>query len=559
MNSLIINKLYIFSPHERKSKMVEFKAGKNVITSSQKDGSKRGKSTLTKSIYYTLGADCFFDDKWNIADKMCILDFTIEDISYYIFRCDRLFKIYTRDNFKEIFKTNNRTELSKFLKKIFNFAVELPNKETNKLEITPPVYNYLLNYIDQDKMDGTNFNSFRNLAQYSDYKENVLYYHFDVYNSKYYEAVKNIEELTTKKKILQNKVKLNKDMIDKISNNINFVDYSIDFESLMVEIEESKSEYVEIIEVLNKIKKGLMKLRNEKEEILLKINELDLFNKSCEKDVKKLNKHICPHCNSEIQDTLDKKIKLYNDIDDVIYLKYEMENDLLKLQRNIDLEEEKYKKELVNLKEYESRLKINSKEINDIIRYKGFIEMRDSLFREISENNQEIDDIDLSISNLKDIINSYKTKKTKVNKKYSELMKKDKKIFGLKEIDENKFSNIRNIFTAGGSNKPIVTIMWYMNLLKVKYEFNSEAIKFPLILDSPNNVEADDDKKKTLFNYLFKEIQTDTQLIISTLGFNKNDYNEFTFDNIIELKNDKYNMLSSEEYNKYKDFLNKFI
>ena len=104
MNSLIINKLYIFSPHERKSKMVEFKAGKNVITSSQKDGTKRGKSTLTKSIYYALGADCFFDDKWNIADKMCILDFTIEDISYYIFRCDRLFKIYTRDNFKEIFK-----------------------------------------------------------------------------------------------------------------------------------------------------------------------------------------------------------------------------------------------------------------------------------------------------------------------------------------------------------------------------------------------------------------------------------------------------------------------
>ena len=101
--------------------------------------------------------------------------------------------------------------------------------------------------------------------------------------------------------------------------------------------------------------------------------------------------------------------------------------------------------------------------------------------------------------------------------------------------------------------------MWYMNLLKIKNEFNSKAIKFPLILDSPNNVETDDDKKKTVFNYLFKEINSDTQLIISTLGFNKNDYKEFTFDNIIELKNDKYNMLSSEEYIRYKEFLNKFI
>ena len=91
MSSLIINKLYIFSPQEKKSKMVEFKTGKNIITSSQKDGSKRGKSTLTKSIYYTLGADCFFDDKWNISDKMYILDFTVNKESYYIFRFDRLF------------------------------------------------------------------------------------------------------------------------------------------------------------------------------------------------------------------------------------------------------------------------------------------------------------------------------------------------------------------------------------------------------------------------------------------------------------------------------------
>ena len=35
---------------------------------------------------------------------------------------------------------------------------------------------------DQDKIDGTKFNSFQYLTQYSDYKENVLYYHFNVYN-----------------------------------------------------------------------------------------------------------------------------------------------------------------------------------------------------------------------------------------------------------------------------------------------------------------------------------------------------------------------------------------
>ena len=63
--------------------MVEFKVGKNIITSSQRDGSKRGKSTLTKSIYYALGADCFFDDEWNINDKIYIVDLTILYLLHY--------------------------------------------------------------------------------------------------------------------------------------------------------------------------------------------------------------------------------------------------------------------------------------------------------------------------------------------------------------------------------------------------------------------------------------------------------------------------------------------
>ena len=559
MSSLIINKLYIFSPQEKKSKVVEFKAGKNIITSSQKDGTKRGKSTLTKSIYYALGADCFFDDEWNITDKVYIVDFTVGNISYYIFRWDRLFKVFDRDNFKQLFKTNLRNELAAYLKKIFKFAVELPNKETNNLEITPPVFNYILNYIDQDKMDVTNFNSFKGLSQYSDYKENVLYYHFDVYNEEYYNAVKNIEKLNARKKELQTKVSLNREMIYKIDRNTNNIDYSIDLDGLIVEMNESKAEYRRIIEVLNKTKKGLMKLRNEKEDLLIELKELEIFNKSCEKTVKKLNKHKCPHCNSEVKDKLDEKIKVYNEIDDILYLKYEIENNILKIERKLELKENKYKAELVKLNEYESKLKINSKEINDIIKYKGFIEMKNSLYLEIEENNSEINTIDESIKNLNKIKKEYTAKKNFINSKYYELMKDDKKYFGLKEVKEDNFYNIKNVITAGGSNKPIITIMWYMNLLKIKNEFNSKAIKFPLILDSPNNVETDDDKKKTVFNYLFKEINSDTQLIISTLGFNKNDYKEFTFDNIIELKNDKYNMLSSEEYIRYKEFLNKFI
>lgn len=89
-------------------------------------------------------------------------------------------------------KTSNRIELSIFLSDLYDFKIELPNRMTEKLEITPPAYSYLLTYLDQDKMDGTNFNSFENLMQYKNYKENVLYGHFGIFNNEYYELIKKL-------------------------------------------------------------------------------------------------------------------------------------------------------------------------------------------------------------------------------------------------------------------------------------------------------------------------------------------------------------------------------
>ena len=49
-----------------------------------------------------------------------------------------------------IFKTTHRNELGEKLKTIFNFAVQLPKRDEEKLEITPPAYSYLLYFLDQD-------------------------------------------------------------------------------------------------------------------------------------------------------------------------------------------------------------------------------------------------------------------------------------------------------------------------------------------------------------------------------------------------------------------------
>jgi len=85
VSKMIFKKLYIFSSSESKAKVVEFSEGKNIITSSPVDGTDRGKSTIMKSLYHTMGADCFFDDKWNDDDKTYIVNFALADEEYFIY------------------------------------------------------------------------------------------------------------------------------------------------------------------------------------------------------------------------------------------------------------------------------------------------------------------------------------------------------------------------------------------------------------------------------------------------------------------------------------------
>lgn len=159
MSKMIFKTLYIFSSVEKKAKVIHFSEGKNMITSSPIDGTDRGKSIIMKSLYHTLGGDCFFDDKWNDGDKTYIVNFAIDDQEYYIYRNNKLFKVFN-DELNLLFKAVERRELAMRLGAIFNFAIQLPAREEEKLEITPPVYNYILYFLDQDKLAGPNFASF---------------------------------------------------------------------------------------------------------------------------------------------------------------------------------------------------------------------------------------------------------------------------------------------------------------------------------------------------------------------------------------------------------------
>lgn len=558
MNKLIIEKIYIFSPTENKAKVIELSEGTNIITSSRHDGNKKGKSVVLKSIYHTLGADCKFDDKWQDSNKIYIVKFKIDNKIYYMYRQSRMFKL-TNEQFEMIFQTIDRKELAKELEKIFGFAVKLPNRQEDKLEITPPVYNYLLNYVDQDGMNCTKFASFNQLEQYSKYKDNVLYYHFGIFNEEYYNIIKELEKSNEKRKIFQEKKDIIENMLKVTLSNLSNMDYCKNIETLKIETEKYKEEYTDIIQNLNKVKNKIIKLKNDKEDLILTLNELKESQRKADKEIKDIVNHTCPFCNSHVENNIEITIKKYNEKEDLYLIGSELEINLTKINSELEDKQKDYELLLTNLEEYEKKLNINTNEIDDILKYKGFNEMKEKFLVDLSDTKTELNQIDEEIREYNKKKKEYDKLKKEINNEYFSLMHSDKVKFNLKEIEDSKIENIGKNYVVGGSSKSIATIVWYMNLLKIKYKFNQDAVHFPLVFDSPQNTELDDIRKNGLIDYIFDNINNQSQLIISLLGYNSNEYNVIP-DKIINFDdNNTYELLNDREFKENQWILNKFI
>lgn len=550
---MIFKELYLFSPQEKKAKKVEFAEGLNIVTSSQEDGTNKGKSVVMRSLYHALGAESLFEAKWNKKEKVYILKFEVDDKSYYIYRSDSLYKIFDGDR-QLIAMATRSSKLAEELKKITGFAVMLPNKVTDKLEITPPVYNYLPYFLDQDEHDGSNFASFANLAQYANYKENVLFYHFGVYDDEYFSVVQRKEKCEETINGISKRKELVEALIEDVDEKIGGKAYSSDLKALEQDVSRYKREYSDTIKKLNKSKATLVELRNNLFDLNEALNETISFEKKNEKEIKTLHQHICPECGSKIENVISIKSKRYNLSDDIIIIKNDIQLSILEAEAKISAEEERYKEYLEELEEYEKRMSLSNEQIDDVLRYKGFCEIREKYVSEDSELEQSLIKANAEKKEVSKAIKEYAAKKQSVEQKYETALNNAKVKFNLAEIPSEKFKKISNNFKASGSDSDIATLIWYFTLIKLRNEFNKDAIQYPLVLDSPCNTEMDDNKRAELLNYLFDNVNLSSQVIISGIGLEK-----MVPDNveakITRLENEKYTLLSSEDYQKYESIL----
>lgn len=546
--NVIFDKIYIFDVVKKEAFSTEFKKGVNIITSSDIDGTDRGKSVLLRSLYHALGADAHFDSKWGEKNKVYILFFKVDDEDFSIYRSQKLFKLFNGKG-QLIFTTIHRSELAEFFGNLFNFSIWLPHKNTNQLVIAPPVYSFLLNFLDQDEYIGTKFNSFKNLAQFSNFKLNVIYSHFGIYNKEYFEVVKQKEELEleikSKKEEIEELIKL-KDRTNLILGDFSCPETSSALEN---ELNIETQKYSSLLNKMNSVRNKLVDLRNQLVEQNITLSQISKFEIKEEKEIKTILKSkVCPECHSVLDSTLELRSKKYNHIDNALSLKDAIKTENAHIEDEILKCESIYSKLVLDLEEYDKKVIKNKKEIKDYIKFRGLNKLIDEINNDLTINSRIIDIINKNIKPLEKKSKSVDDKIKAVDENYYYLIDKLKIRFNLNELEADSYEQLSKNFCASGSNKPLSTIIWYLVLNNLKQKFNPKGTTFPMVFDSPNNAETDQEKKRALVEYIMESSDQFNQLIVSAIGLAEEDFSFNLNINIQVLENEKYSLLNSAMY-----------
>lgn len=556
MRSLQFQRLVLISDSKRLANQFTFPKRLNLITG---EDNSIGKSTLAKSLLWSLGCDPVIDEEWKSNDIKSILYFTINNKEYFSCRGSHSIILGAIDGEAKRY-THITGDFSQDLSDLVNFKMKLPNRTDGKLETPPPAYYFLPFYIDQIKSWSSPWDSFENLGQYANWKKSLIKYFTGYLKPEHFELEEEIYEYSEVKKESTAKIEKFQSAVDVIVDNSADITIALDNEKFSEIQKEINTELQEFIDFQRKlydaqatITSNIYDLEKQYELATSSANELEEDYKFAVESIP--TDHLeCPLCGTLHDNSLTNRALLLSEKDS-----------LLDEANSIASEIEALRSSLFELNEVAQFAtneieRINKKYLTDDNEGEKTLitQVIDAISKEkVSRSIQvKIDNEDLKIS--------------KANNSVAELKKDQRKLLSNKDKEELNSSfmskllgNIEALGSTGVNLSKVKSPTDYKQLLgggaaeaargllayqlSVLQQIHSAktCIVPPFVIDTPNQQEQAGHRYETVIKELMRSIPEDYQIILCAME--NNALNEFKHDaNVIALSSEK--LLDSSQY-----------
>lgn len=545
MRRLLFHSLLLLSLKEKKARRIPFHPQVTII----KGINDTGKSCLIKSIYRTLGAELpQIPPKWEDANAISLLIFSIDSIKYKMLRNGSLFCLFHENNSLIQRFSSVTSELGPYFSELFNF--KLPLKTRSAVNQATPAFLFLPFYFDQDRSWQKQWESFTRLQQFASWKDDVINFHSGIRPTEYFEAKIIRDEEEREKNELITKQKVLADTIIDIEKKLNLAQFSVNIETYREEINALLMQCEIIKKDEDILKKQLLEQHNKKI-ILMKQKEI------IEHEQKELNKDYehaldlddmidCPICGQVYENTFNERFAVAQDEHRCHELLQEVNSSLHEVMGKI----KKINEQVTELKQQHSGInqlletKHGEIKLKDVIKSEGRKEVDKILRGEYNSLKTLIDGHDKSIANQTGTMTQFdnKPRRKEVKTKYLALMQSFLIKLNVMQIPENNYKKMNCTIKETGSDLPRALLAYYFALLHLINEFSSSTY-CPIVLDSPKQQDQDDDNWEKMLNFIKTERPANSQLILGLV-----DDLDVDFQGDVINLNNKYSLLLKEDF-----------
>lgn len=541
MNKIVVESVRIIDFSSEKSCFVKFNDGINVVTSKN---TSRGKSSILRAIYHSMGADSGYDKLFSAANKVFEIIFNYSNKKYRIVRKGNKYFCFINSKLTTI--STEYKQLAKFFEKEFGLGVYLTDRK-GVLDIAPTTYLFIPYFADQDLTWKFLLSvPFKNGQQFEDSSLiNLYYYHMGVLNKTYYTYNnKKLNYETKLTKIKDSNEELQKSIFS-LKEYFNNSQISIDESSVKANLDFLKNEINKYLKAENNIKNSMFENENNIAKFSIQIEKI----KELLKDFKKAkdNQIECPNCGYEIKN--DKSVLYENELlkQKLDLIEFDLENEKIKYAANRD----EYLK-IANQIEM-----LTKKYTSDNASFENYLKTQTSkillgdLEKEYLENSNNLESLYEKIAEIDDILKLYGDKKTQVNKDFKTLYLHNLNDLGIYNVTKKDLQNFK-VYRRSGSQLVRSMLAYFITIIQLKNKYNKDNYNFPLIIDSPLEGEQDDIDKNEIINKIlefYNKSDMKNQIIIASLNAHELFENEENI-NFIDLYTEKEHLLTNENYKK---------
>ena len=546
MKNLVFQRLHLVSHRERKARSVEFHPDVTVI----KGLNDVGKSSLAKSIYGTLGAEAAeVHPEWKNASVISALEFTVDTEPYVLLKEGKTFTLIHAGTIAGCY-TSISEGLAPALYGLLGAKLRLKNR-SDKVVVPPPAFLFIPFYVDQDAGWNQPWTSFARLEQFTRWREDVVNFHVGVTGAEYFEAMEAQAEAAAARvepaKQLEGLKSLQKRAQETALQDI---DVEIDPAVFAKELERVVGLLQGLVEVREVERAKLSKLTQRRLELEAQREILDRVRKELHADYMFAAKHEddeleCPTCGQLHENSFAQRFALAQDearADDVLV---EVMNSLADVSGHIAISRQRLKDATEDEQKFNELLTQRRGQVTfaRLLERAGQKRFSSQLDEQVADLVRVIADLDYQIKQAGERLRNARStaRKREVINTYAGLLKSFSQALSVQFPDQFLESLTAKLHETG-SDRPRAILAYVYAILRLAWRAE-DAVRCPIVFDSPKQQDQDDINHVKLLEFIRDERPADSQLILLLVDDAGVDFGREPL-----VLDQKYSLLSASEY-----------